>query len=236
MHKNGSRSCPTTLWLSLVVLATFVLVPAIEGSSAQPRIPVEEFVSQIYFDGLPLARAASYRDDDVDTLLSMLNDPSQVQFHENTALTLGMIGSGRAVAPLISYIGLPLPTPLSRPAYKGRVAALVGLGYLVNLSGSDEALSYLLESASPDTWRQRDSDTSSGAETARDLSKYSIIGLGMSGHPRASEFLRSLLDDESASVPGTFEAEVQGVATQGLKIHEEISRLGLLQYYQRSEQ
>jgi hypothetical protein len=165
-------------------------------------MPVEEFVTQIYFHGLPLDQAATYGADDVEPLIGMLNDPTLVQFHENIALTLGMIGDERAVDPLISYIRegpRGADAAMSQPAYKGRVGAVVALGYLVNRSGSEEALAFLLESTSPDAWGRRDIkglDTreTSLTETTRDLSKYAIMALALSGNPRAAPHLRSLRD------------------------------------------
>jgi hypothetical protein len=211
-------------------------------------MPVEEFVTQIYFEGLPLAQAATYGEEEVETLLRMLDDPNMVQFHENIALTLGMIGSERAVDPLISYINKGVGSTgatTSRPAYKGRIAAIVALGYLVNLSGSQKALSYLLESTSPATWAQRNivglaarESARSETETAGDLSKYAIIALGLSGHPTAAAHLRSLRDQEATATAGerSFRTEVKDELDQSLQFNEAISREGLLNFYKKPAQ
>jgi hypothetical protein len=208
-------------------------------SNTGVRVPIKEFVSQIYFEGLPLAEAATYGEEDVDVLLSMLNDPSQTQYHENIVLTLGMIGSQRATDPLISYINTPSPGPISRPAYKGKVGAIVALGYLVNRSGDEKALSYLLESVSPNSWKQRNLRKLSKpgmteTQTGQDLSKYAIIALGLSGHPKASEQLRQLRDRKGAVIEGEFQEKMNNVIIESLQINEKISREGLLKYYKRT--
>ena len=131
----------------------------------------------------------------------MLKDPNPTLYHENIALTLGMIGSESAVDPLISYVSASAEGPVSRQAYKGRVGALVGLGYILNRSSSEKALSFLMQSASPDSWERLEAKgvtrpKSTIAETARDLSKYAIIGLGLSGNPKAAEYLQGLYSHE----------------------------------------
>jgi FG-GAP-like repeat len=213
------------------------------GSAAESntgeRVPIKEFVSQIYFEGLPLDQAATYGEEDVDVLLAMLNDSSETQYHENIALTLGMIGSKRVTDALISYINTPPPGPISRPAYQGRVGAIVALGYLVNRSDSEKALSYLLEGASPNSWKQRSLGKLSrpgmtDTQTGQDLSKYAVIALGLSGHPKASEQLRRFRDEKGALADDAFQEKIKDVLTESLQAHEKISREGLLKYYKRT--
>ena len=144
-------------------------------------------MSQLYCDGFPLAQAATYGEQDVKTPVAILNDPEQAQYHENAALTLGMIG---------------------------RVGAVIALGYLVNLSGSKEALSYLLASTSPKEWEQRHlrglvAPGMTAAETTFDLSKYAIIALGLSGNQEAARHLQSL--QESNQPNNAFRQRVSDV-------------------------
>lgn len=148
-------------------------------------------------------------------------------------MTLGMIGSERAVDPLISYInrGSAAEDTISQPAYKGRVGALVALGYLVNLTSNQKALSYLLESTSPAIWSQRNMDITE--KTMRDFSKYAIISLGLSGHPTAAAHLRSLRDQEGAAYDRSFRTKIGDILNQGLQISEYVSRNGLIKYYEK---
>ncbi len=200
-------------------------------------MPVKDFVSQIYFDGLPLDQATTYSEEDAEILIEMLNDPSQVKYHENIALTLGMIGSARAVDPMISFIREGTKKPeveISRRQYKGYVGATVALGYLVNLSKSEKALSFLVQSTSPDTWKKSGiKGLAASAEARRDLSKYAIIGLGLSGNDEAAAYLKSLRDSSQKRTTdeASFLMEVDDVVSQSLQMNEQISRDGLLKYY-----
>ena len=209
-------------------------LPTEASSAGRTSMPVEEFVSQIYFEGLPLEHAMNYEAEDTAVLLEMLEDARQALYHENIALTLGMIGDAYAVEPLISYISTEGDGLMSRSEYKGKVGAVMALGYLVNLSGSDRALSYLSQIAESGsrTKFSMEAETAPG-ENARDLSKYAIFGLGLSGHPKAAEHLRSLVDLKGTPTEGSVSAEVEEVIVQSLQEHDKVSRHGLRQYYER---
>jgi hypothetical protein len=209
------------------------------------KAPVDEFVSQIYFEGLPLDEAAGYGDDSVDMLIAILRDPSRVEYHENAALTLGMIGSERAVEPLMAYIQNrlePATAPsregqTSRAAYKGRVGAIVALGYIVYRSGSKTALNFLKDNASPQTVKLLGIDDGRSNEAKnQDLTKYFLLSLGLSGNIEAAEHLKALpqhMTDVSQAPPSN--TKVDEVVAKSLQLHDQIAREGLLKYY-KSEQ
>ena len=214
--------------------------------AATERPPVAEFVRQIYYEGLPLDQAAGYGEEDVDVLIAMLNDPAEVLYHENIALTLGMIGSERAVEPLIAYIATgpsagavqaaAAGEGTARRAYKGRVGAVMALGYIVNLADSERALEYLIESTTPSVWGQRamsglpgEAAPEGGLE--RDLAKYAIFSLGLSGNAEAAAHLRTLLDPATMGEEAEFRTQMSAEIAQGLDLNEEVSREGLVEYY-----
>ena len=209
----------------------------VAGQGATP-LPVEDFVSREYFShGLPLADAANYEEADVDILLKMLNDPGQVKNHEKIALTLGMIGSTRAVDPLISYIrnGIqPGAGDIPRLEYKGLVGATLALGYLANLNGSETALMFLLESTSPDFGMQG-SPTSSPESAAlrRKLARYAITALGFSANTNAVTYLQSLLNEKGGQTKEmkSFVNEFDDIIRHSLELNDEVTRDGLVNYY-----
>ncbi len=102
-------------------------------------------------------------------------------------------------------------------------------------------MSFLLESTSPDVWVRRDVEgldtrETSLTETTRDLSKYAIMALGLSGNATAAAHLRSLRDQAGvAADERAFRTQVGDVVSQSLQLNEEISRDGLLDYYRTSE-
>ena len=62
------------------------------ASTGQPAMSVEEFVHQIYFEGLPYDKASQYGPDAVPKLLAMLKDPNEKPYRSNIIVTLGVIG------------------------------------------------------------------------------------------------------------------------------------------------
>ncbi len=208
-----------------------------EKSPPSAKLPVRDFVSNIYFDGLPLNIAATYSADDAATLMNMLKDPEQERYHENIALTLGMIGDPKSVDLLIEYVNKPVVENESRAEHKGRVGAIVALGYLVNRSKSKKALTFLKQSSIPETWQQRNIKgfSSSDVKMRRTLSKYSIISLGLSGDPEAFKHLE-MLNEEPQKIPNAdaiFLDDVKAIVSESIKLNQRISREGLLKYYER---
>ncbi len=232
------NECDAFSGAGIAVADTGTSLPLQLAERSRQLPPVREFVTQIYFHGLPLDQAARYGDEQVDLLVAMLNDPDQVLYHENIALTLGMIGSARAADALISYIGSPPPPTedplIARQAHKGKVGAVVALGYLVNLSESERALAFLTGFTSPavlaeSVSRRSAIDNAAGAE----LRKYALIGLGLSGNERAAEHLEMLSRMSSTIVPqGTTPAfDFTGILDQSMRFNEEVSEEGIVEYY-----
>ena len=203
------------------------------------NLPVKDFVGQLYFHGLPLEKAAAYGNGDVAILLDMLEDAGAVRYHENVALTLGMIGNPHAVEPLIEYVQKGIGSAeasMSRRAFKGRVGAMVALGYLLHFTDSEEALSFLLESTSPEAWAERETvGLEADPKIPRELSKYAILSLGLSGNPAAAAYLEALRNRRLKLSPAedSFLAEEEGVILQSLELNAEISSVGLIDYYSR---
>jgi hypothetical protein len=204
-----------------------------------PLPPVGDFVRQIYFHGLPLARAADYGPDAIPVLVEILNDPGQVLYHENAALTLGMIGETASVAPLIDFLesNVSFPTEATETervyAGKGRVAAVVALGYAANLSGSGEAVDFLLGIVQGGLSEAAAARPANGGK----LIEYAIIALGFAGSDEALGFLDSLDNsgaDPSADAAVLAEGLAEAVDTS-LMISREVAEIGLLEYYQKSE-
>ncbi len=217
-----------------------------ELASAKSELPpVAEFVMQIYFEGLPLDVAAQYGEADVDTLLAMLADEKQAAFHENIALTLGMIGSAKAVDPLIAYLksGPSLAAQASsgedvaHGIYRGRVGAVMGLGYIVNKTADAKALTYLIESTRPAAWTSRSLTNTAeaapeNATLPMDMSKYAIFSLGLSGNAEAIAHLKTLVGTKSLSGADN---NLPGIVAQSLELSTEVTKKGLVEYY-RTEQ
>lgn len=199
-------------------------------------IDISDFVRQRFIHGVPYEEASKYDSSVVPTLLSMLNDPAEEEHWANIVIVLGIIGDEHAVDPLIAFIEADYHDDLSSEAYRAKTAALMALGYLINKTGNREAIAYLTTSLNPAAWEARDvvgiapfqADTT---ERNDDLSKHAILGLALSGHPRAAQVLRSLQQPARLETQSVFRNEVSDLVTDALKEHAKIARRGLASYY-----
>jgi hypothetical protein len=112
----------------------------------------------------------------------------------------------------------------------------MSLGFLVNRTGSEQALSYLIDGLTPTIWRQRKvtgiaSWSSSNEEYDLELSKYALFGLSLSGHPRAGEALRSL---QLSPTPeqARFRSDLDETLPQWLEVHALVAERGIAGMYE----
>ena len=153
--------------------------------------------ASIYVHGVPYEEATRFDPSSVvPVLLEMLANPQEERYWPNIVITLGMLGDERAVEPLIRFVAEGVGQ-LSRDQFVAKTSAVASLGYIVNKSNSDRALTYLTEGIDPEVWSRRGINWSSpfhASEVGRNgqLITMSILGLGLSGNSRAAEVLRSL--------------------------------------------
>jgi len=202
-----------------------------------PAMNIRDFVRQIFIHGVPYEEASRYDASVVPTLLDMLSNPAEQEYWPNIVVVLGMIGDQRAVDPLISFIEAHAPPDgLSRQHYAAKTSALMALGYLVNKSGDRRALDYLKASATPDTWTAKDISgiapfQRSVSERNRDFSKFAILGLALTGNPKAAQVLRQLQVPAASPAIREFQAQVGDVISEALRENQKISEQGLTNYY-----
>jgi HEAT repeat protein len=218
----------------LAVIAT-VTVDVMPGQAQQPS-DIRAFVHQVYIEGVPYEEAIRFdADTAVPILLDMLADPKEEDYWPNIVITLGMLGDERAVEPLIKFLEQEVPTGrLSRSHYIAKTGVVMALGYLINKSKSQKALTYLTDSVRPNIWKERKLSWTSpdGEAEARDLqlSKMAILGLALSGHPSAAEILRSLQKPAKTEIEKRFQDRVRAVVAEALSAHKTISAEGLVSY------
>lgn len=132
----------------------------------------------------------------VPDLIAMLR--SEEPYWGTVVGMLAVLGDERAVEALIAFVEKPAANPAFSDVYESaRGRAIVGLGELVHRTGSERALTYLVEGLTPGTWNERNVRgvapwTKSFEEYDSLLSEYAIHGLAYSGHPRAGDALRVL--------------------------------------------
>jgi PBS lyase HEAT-like repeat-containing protein len=232
----------TIVFYSIIVVlmggGVYTTVSVSEAMAASEN--VEEFVQQIYFEGIPYDQASQYGPDDVPKLLAMLNDPKNKSFQSNIIVTLGIIGDDRAVEPLIEVLESS-GDQLKQEDFAAKSSVLMSLGYLINKSQNEKALAYLKSHTTPQGWQGSKMITAEGLQASTDersqqLSTLAVIGLALSGHPEAKNALRSLGENVKAMGPTTFAKQMNSVVDEAMKAHETVAKEGLAAYYQKAKQ
>ena len=220
------------LFLFAGTLLLLALAPA--ETIAQDQ-DIRDFVTQIYYQGVPYDEANDYGPEVVPTLLEMLGDTTMTPYWANIAVTLSIIGDERAVEPLIAFIETGADGTLDEAVYRAKSSTVMALGYLINKTGNEQALDYLVNSLNPEVWgSSRDVQFRSEFQASTDerdanLSTMAMLGLALSGRPEAAEALRSV------SVPRFgqgFQAQVTSIRDAALEALQEIQDEGLEGYYE----
>lgn len=194
---------------------------------------IREFVRQTFIHGVPYEEASKYGAEVVPVLLAMLEDSREEVYWANIVTTLGVIGDNQAVRSLLSFLEKEVPETLSYAHYVAKTSVLMSLGYLINKSGNQQALSYLQEGLNPAAWTERRLNWKSpfhttAAQRDQQLVSTAIIGLGLSGHPAARESLLTFQKELGAK------PEFRELVAEAIRANEEIAREGLAGYYSKN--
>ena len=200
---------------------------------AQER-DVREFVRSQYVEGMPYEAATAFGSDVVPELLDMLQDKEEAPYWTTIVTTLSIVGDDSAVKPLIHFIEEPVEDELSDSLYRAKASAVMALGYVVNKSGNQEAMDYLIASTDPDSWAARGISWRArfqpNAEARNvDLSTMAILGLALSGHPDAGPALESVPTYKFGEHGG-----VEGLIGEAMETFDVVVKDGLSAYYRRS--
>ncbi|MDN5199889.1 hypothetical protein QQ008_00910 [Fulvivirgaceae bacterium BMA10] len=208
--------------------------------TAKDTTKVEDFVKQIFIQGVPYDEANKYGEDDVPLLLKMLEDSTQIAYWSNIAVTLGIIGNEQAVDPLIDLIKSDSPDTLSNELYTAKTSAIMALGYLINKSGNQKSLDFLKGCLDPHAWDESQPNwvgpfQASTEQRNYQLSTMAILGLTLSGHQDALDALHKLAEPATTEDGKKFQAQVSNVLKEALETCELISEKGLSEYYKESK-
>lgn len=186
---------------------------------------------------LALSRDASV----TPQLIQLMDAPAEEAYWSRIAALLGAVGDERAVGALISFVEKPVGAQrLSSTHEDAYREAMTSLGLLVNRTGNERALKYLIDGLTPSVWRQRRVEgvapwASSYEEYDKELSKYALFGLALSGHPQAGDALRSL---QRAPTPAqqSFRRGLDSTLTQWLEVHQLVAERGIAGMYDHYDQ
>ena len=187
-------------WRSAFTVLALTLAVGTNVSGQQVTQPdVHAYIrGQVFHGNSHKELSTVYDSTAVPTLIEALNTEAEEQNWPRAASLLGIVGDERAVGALFAFIEKGGSHSISRAHNRARSAAMSSLGYLINRTGSERALDYLIEGLTPRVWRERNvigivPYADSYEEYDLILSKYALFGLALSGHPRAGEALRTLL-------------------------------------------
>ena len=218
-------------------IATIAILAGATAALAQP-VDVQTFARALYVEGVPLAEARAYDPAAaLDPLLAMLADPAEEEHWANVVVILGMLGDDRALDAMLDVVERA-DGEVSDARWRAAKAVPMALGYLVHFGHSERALRYLLGSLDPDAWRARGLgwrsriDRDLDARDAR-LARMAVLGLALSGEPRAGAALRAAdparLAGRSASPDQV--ARMSALVDRTLEEHGKIAARGLRCYY-----
>jgi len=212
----------------MLKILTALAVLTWAGSVSSKPTDIKEFVQRVYIHGVPYAEASKYDASVVPTLLKMLQDPKEQKHWSNIVATLGMIGDDSAVEPVIAFIERSKQGTPNRDQRRARTSAMMALGYLVNKSGNRRALDYLITNLTLPVRTEGFLAEQFDATAERKLNKNAVRGLALSGHPKATEALKSIRNSLESS------AEKEMI-DEALATHKKIADRGLAEYYRTSQ-
>ncbi len=158
-HKRVNATECAAFAKQTMMAATESVQPS--SKEAEPHIEkkagpmsIKDFVHQRFLHGVPFKEASAYPQTATTELLDMLVEPTEEAYYSNIILTICMIGDAGAVDDLIAFFNKG-EGKLNMSVYNAKKAVLMGLGYIVNKSGSEKALRFLLEAVKPEYWAKR---------------------------------------------------------------------------------
>jgi hypothetical protein len=247
-HRNGDPNAvmngvinSSRLRVTTDECSAFRTEAATAGTSEAGAMAVQDYVRQVFIGGVPYEQTSNnFGSADVPVLLSMLNDSAEEDYWANIVVVLNIIGGEEVVDPLIAFIEADSGGELSYAHYVAKTSALMSMGYLINRTGNEQALTYLIESADPSVWEERETNDvgpfqATVAESNQDLSKHAVLGLALAGTPDSAAALRSFQAGEGTGDEGEFRASVDSIIAEALQANTEIQAGGLIEYYRDSQ-
>ncbi|MCV2885301.1 hypothetical protein OE749_11415 [Aestuariibacter sp. AA17] len=202
---------------------------------ATHSLPVQDFVQQHFFEGVPYSASKNYGVKDARQLEAMLKDPTYSESWGNIASLLGMIGDIHSFDALKTFIEQDKMGDYGDEHYRAKTTAIFSMGYLANHTKNKRVEAYLVSALSPTYWEDKQVATTRSSFKSRqdrndNLSKYALLGLVLSGSPSAEAHIRQLKQGEGKK--GTFRARVAPMLDGLLLEHQKINQKGYSQYYE----
>lgn len=190
-----------------------------QSSFRLAKIPIVEFVQQLYPHGVPYDLAREYGASEVGQIRPWLRDASQAGYWANVASVIGIVATGNAYDDLRALVLSAGSGSLPIDQYNGRRAALMSLGYVVRGNGSADARTFLEQHSNPSSWGtvawlapyHQNAD-----ERNAELAQTAILALSLIGDERATAFLERLRRQRFPNVTRAVQARMEEVIDQAV--------------------
>jgi hypothetical protein len=213
------------------------------------RMPIQQFVGQMFIHGVPYEEVIAYGPAVVPELIAVLRDPGREAQWANAAVMLAMIGDQRGVDAVLEFVREPGPGGLTPYREWARGNAVLALGYAAHGGRNRTALRYLEEGLDPGAWARRgvrgaqtrpsrpdaDADADYEEEDAGFsadawLTNQAVVGLALSGTPEGRRALERL-----RAAPGRPTHEAASLDDL-LREHARVAQVGLREYDRARQQ
>lgn len=217
----------------------FTLLAVFMSHSADAAMSIDRYVKQTFIRGIPYEEAVQrYSAKDAPVLVAILNDTAEAEHWANAAVMLEIVGGEAYLKDIIEFIERDPGGEFTVEHYRAKTGAIMGLGYLIHQTHSSRAIRYLSESVQPNAWEKRDVAGLSALhityeERNRDMSKYAVLGLALSGNDEAAEVLKRLQRDKFSDA--LMQQQVENLIDEALEANAEISQKGMVDYYRSYE-
>lgn len=177
-----------------ISLLALLLAGFFGWSQSPAKEPVREFVTKLYFHGIPYEEARSYGKAAIPELVAVLKDPGLEKYWPNVVITLGFIGDPSAVKPLLNFVQ-ESKGEISLNRFRAILRVFQALGHIAQ-SGDNTSLNTLLNYTSAAHWKAKNMQFTynqySGEAMGEVLARQAIVGLGISGSAKALEKIAEL--------------------------------------------
>jgi len=155
------------------------------------KTQVDDLVFKHYFEGIQYVDANALGPDAIQYLVELLNNPDKKEFWVNIIATLGFIEDSTALYPLTSFLE-NAQGEVDYFTYRALMSVPFAIG-CIGSNGDSMALDYLVDIVDDPKgpsykWSYKNKNLH------RNLTEYAIMGLIVSGHPRAEAKLKKIKD------------------------------------------
>jgi len=183
------------LLVAVVGWLAFCLAGTATPAQAQHTVrDVRAFVTTLYYEGLPYGEAKSYGPGVLPQLYDMLADDELQPYWANIVGMIGYLGEPSSIQPLLDFVHRQ-KGEISVNQFRAVLQVLPAIGH-ISQTGDVDALDTSVRYTERDSWQKESLQFSYGRyhDTALSevLGRMAILGLGISGTPKAMAYLASM--------------------------------------------